>query len=112
MIGPPPLPHRCAGTRTDSPDGRLGRGRTQGESTVFGVRTHRGISHAQVIKRHADHDRDGAVGRLEADTSLAECVGHTAAGGQPEGRAARQDDRIKTTDPPDGIEQLELARGR
>ena len=112
MIGPPPLPHRCAGTRTDSPDGRLGRGRTQGESTVFGVRTHRGIPHAKVIKRHADHDRDDAVGRLKADASLAKGIGYPAAGGQPEGRAARQDDRIKTTDPPDGIEQLELARGR
>ena len=98
MIGPTPLPHRCAGTRTDSPDGRLGRGRTQGESTVFGARTHRGIPHAKVIERHADHDRNGAVWRLEADTSLAECVSHTAAGGPPEGRAARQDDRIKTTD--------------
>ena len=112
MIGPTPLPHRCAGTGTDPPDGRLGRGRTQGESAVFGVRTHGGISHAKVIERHADHDRDYAVWRLEADTSLTECVGHTAAGGQPEGRATRQDDRIKTTDPPDGIEQLELARGR
>ena len=112
MIGPTPLPHRCAGTRTDPPDGRIGRSRTQGESAVFGVRTNRGISHAQVIKRHADHDRDDAMWRLEADASLAECVSHTAASGQPEGRAARQDDRIKTTDPPNRIEQLELARGR
>ena len=104
MIGAPPLPHRCTGTRTDPPDGRVGRGRSKGESAVFSVRTHGGISNAKVIKRHADHDRDDAMGRLKADASLAKGIGYLAAGGQPEGRATRQDDRIKTTDPSDRIE--------
>ena len=44
------------------------------------------------------------MGRLKADASLAKGIGYLAAGGQPEGRATRQDDRIKTTDPSDRIE--------
>ena len=114
-VGAGELADRASGARTDVPPGeRRGSAverRGAGVAPVSGRRAHAGVAACEVEQARARDDRHARDADVEADPTPLELLGDAARGGEAEGAAAREHDRVEHLDGLLGAQEVGLARG-